>query len=396
MLDTNQGASKRPTFKQVLIPKGSAPTSDGVALFLSLLLKKTACREEYREWGLLVSIHSDLLKQVVGRDYSLVIESAIKAGLVERNDSYSTGGDLSPQGAFTKSYRLTDNLRKADFEWYELKRARPGKSRVTTTDQVGRKLAEMMEDVGMTDPDLLTSWDKILWNSIQSGEFYANRCEYGRFHSSFTGLSKVARKRLVLKSTGEILVEIDVSCCQPLLLWAKAAEGMTAEERSGFEPEYRSLCEHGELYSFLTSELLVMCKREGLSHEDFMECRENIKGELIRMFFQKQSGMQRNQLTSVVYDRFPGIVDYAWSAKAFDHKDLSRELQRMESRIMIDGVCSQLVEDHPEIVLVTVHDSILCTPSCFEAVELEIIHQFRKLGVKPFLKTNNEQYRCHQ
>lgn len=67
-------------------------------------------------------------------------------------------------------------------------------------------------------------------------------------------------------------------------------------------------------------------------------------------------------------------------------KRLAIRMQQRESRFVIGRVCTRLTEHHPEIPLLTIHDSILTTPDHVETVFRVMTEEFARLGVRPKLR----------
>ncbi len=61
-------------------------------------------------------------------------------------------------------------------------------------------------------------------------------------------------------------------------------------------------------------------------------------------------------------DEFPTVYAYMWKAKKRNYRRLPCEMQRLESRIMIDSVIGWLAEFKPAVPLLTIHDSVMTTP----------------------------------
>jgi len=64
----------------------------------------------------------------------------------------------------------------------------------------------------------------------------------------------------------------------------------------------------------------------------------------------------------------------------------ARLSQRMEALLMIDLTVGRLRREHPEIPLVTCHDSILTTRGYIELVASEIKSTFMQIGLDPTIK----------
>jgi hypothetical protein len=70
-------------------------------------------------------------------------------------------------------------------------------------------------------------------------------------------------------------------------------------------------------------------------------------------------------------------------------KELSRQMQRAESALMIGEVCGRLTRQYPHVPVLTIHDSIL-TPRRHLATVIRIIREeFDRLGVQPELRAED-------
>ena len=98
------------------------------------------------------------------------------------------------------------------------------------------------------------------------------------------------------------------------------------------------------------------------------------------------TGKKTYHLTKVFKERFPDVWDAIQNLKKRDYRDLSRKMQRAESRVMIDGVCFRLAEEYPEIPVITIHDSIMTTQPHVATVKRLIHEEFAKIGLSPTLK----------
>src|SRR5690606_18118194 len=117
---------------------------------------------------------------------------------------------------FPKSYRLAERYRRPRSDRYILRRSLPTGSRIriVETDTVGQLLVEQFRGVRLTGR--ASGWDGFCAAQIRHGSYYATRCQYGRFHSTFTGLKREVRRQLSVD--GERLFELDIANCQPLIL----------------------------------------------------------------------------------------------------------------------------------------------------------------------------------
>lgn len=382
------------------IPVGTRPGNDAVALLLSELQAATALTKERRS-GYWISIHSTRLRAILGSRYKAAIREALNANYIEANDHYAVD-------RFSKSYRLSKQYRRPRTQSYELRRSIPTMSRIQIdeTDTVGMLLVEQFAKVRITGP--LYDWDGYCAAGIRQGLFYATRCQYGRFHSTFTGLKREARRQLFVN--GEQLIESDIANCQPLILGmlAKARKQSPNHARSADTnrpqaqtptiggaclEDYIELCERGKLYEHLESlcrGLITLrdCIPVDRWHRHAIDRplqRKDIKRQYLVMLFANVATTKAMPLFKVVGNEWPALADYILAAKSDCYQELARECQRLESRLMIDGAAGALLND-PAIPVITIHDSIMTTSKYQAAVKEAIIQQFGGMGVKPHIK----------
>ena len=72
------------------------------------------------------------------------------------------------------------------------------------------------------------------------------------------------------------------------------------------------------------------------------------------------------------------------------YKQLSRDMQKAESRLVIEGVCGRLMTEYPACPVVTVHDSILTTVDWLLTVRKVMLEEFAKLGLTPTIRIKRD------
>lgn len=81
---------------------------------------------------------------------------------------------------------------------------------------------------------------------------------------------------------------------------------------------------------------------------------------------------------------YPGVYDFIRATKRKDYRHLAHALQRTESQFVIHTVCNRLMRDHPDLPVLTIHDSILTSDPVL--VRNIMAHEFWKLGLMPQLR----------
>ncbi len=85
-------------------------------------------------------------------------------------------------------------------------------------------------------------------------------------------------------------------------------------------------------------------------------------------------------------DLYPGVLEYINEAKQYDHRKLSHDMQRDESYVIFNMICSAIKLQRPEIFIATIHDAILCKREDAAFVRKIMNEQFGTLGVQPRIK----------
>jgi len=222
--------------------------------------------------------------------------------------------------------------------------------------------------------------------------------EFGRrVHTIATRTAKAIRG--CFQINGKQAWEIDVANAQPLLLsilmnqptnnillasrvFAKSTStpprqrptNMLCEYwmsgiQKGEARQFSSLCQNGELYETLMA-------ATGIND------RSRVKKGLFRdVLFGKLDA--RGPVQHAFAHLWPSIYHAIMRAKEkHGYKTIAQGLQRLESRIIVDGVCGQLVREHPGIQFLTVHDSILFAKENAGIAGRLIASEFAKYGIR--------------
>ncbi|KPK50522.1 MAG: hypothetical protein AMK72_02095 [Planctomycetes bacterium SM23_25] len=106
------------------------------------------------------------------------------------------------------------------------------------------------------------------------------------------------------------------------------------------------------------------------------------------MFFgRRQAG---GQVTQAFACEWPTCLQPVRQLKRrHGHKVVSKLLQRLESGIIIDGVCARLVREHPEIRFLTIHDSALAVEHSADTVRRAMREEFERYGMRATIRQKN-------
>ncbi len=239
---------------------------------------------------------------------------------------------------------------------------------------------------------------------LQSGAGRTKVDPYGRVHSPLTNLR--AKARPALRIYGQELIEIDVSNAQPLLLGFIAAKLFAGDwsreevKRLGSRGPICEACSHlpmepwgapipADLLSFLD-----VCQSGGFYQEmaETWGLRRQTPREindLKRLVFKRiLFGRVRpgNRHWEAFRRRCPSVATALILIKQDDHGTSARACQRLESRLMIEGVVGRFASEYPDHPIQTIHDSVLVVPGDLEIAHEVILSEFAAIGLTPKLK----------
>jgi hypothetical protein len=284
-------------------------------------------------------------------------------------------------------------------------------------------------------------YNRMAVEAIKNAEWRQTVCPYGRFHTNITSLSRKIRS--ALRWNGIALTEIDVVSAQPLIIGAMAAgwtKGRTTTDdikeagnkagkppthpchhhqtqrtptlctpiqqkfnnptdlllpvvdRSQLPPDlkdYLDVCEAGDFYEVLAS-------LWGLNADDRAQ-RSRLKRMTFKLIL---FGLTRpgHRKWLAFRKKWPTVADFLKQAKAPIHSPLpraekcycygvpARVCQRLESALMIGGVATRLMTEHPDTPIWTIHDAVLIAPHAVGVVERTIREVWACYGLWPKLK----------
>jgi hypothetical protein len=211
---------------------------------------------------------------------------------------------------------------------------------------------------------------------------------YGRVHNSITSLPRTLRQALRIHS--QELGSVDIVNSQPALLamlihntdhthrWASHGHSLKGTAPSiyddrFFPPEdgfsqYQKLATSGRLYEHLMD-------RTALS-------RREVKKGLLRDVFGKR-GWYPSALEDAFRRSFPGPWRFVRRFNRDDHGALLKQLQRVESDLVIQQVGGRLAGNGPFISL---HDSVFCRRGDLPVVESAFEHVTAAVGFRVKLR----------
>jgi hypothetical protein len=334
--------------------------ADQLAQLSFWLMIATSSREEYRDRGYWIPFSSQKGRTMFGGRWDAVRRAAVTdyPHIFEVNDHYSNfDGNVFP-----KSMRLAASYRTGETELYSLKRKHRQKS-LLDFDALDKASSKLVGDFGQfylpdAAPSFENAWQGFSWARIANGDYYASRCEWGRFHSNFTAF----KHRMYLQHR-EPLVAIDIKSCQPLIL------GSLVHEALGASPDldhWMQLCSDGTLYEYLAECLGVD--------------RKTAKDGFIRCLFERRYQMLGMPEYNILLQMFPSIAQYLRDVKAaVGYQQVATNCQSLESTLLVDGVAVKLAK----VPMVTVHDEFIVPARFKKTVQDELKKQFAKANMLP-------------
>jgi hypothetical protein len=204
------------------------------------------------------------------------------------------------------------------------------------------------------DKDILTR-NLLTIESISDGDLFYHFDTYGRFHTNFTILKSFIRKNF-LRIDGEPTVEIDIKNSQPLFL-NKIIQNTNSDLLNDDEVSlYSHLTLSGGFYKYLQEQLGINEKKM-------------IKDIVYKIFFGKNYATEYDKKFKSVFPKIYGFIrNFKKNHK--DYKSLSYELQRLESNFIFNKVINHIYNNHPNIKIITCHDSLICKQSDSDIVNL--------------------------
>jgi hypothetical protein len=243
--------------------------------------------------------------------------------------------------------------------------------------------------------------------AIQSGESHIIVDSYGRVHSPITNLRRCVRPALRIES--QPFVEIDIASCQPLLLGYIVAKVLAGDwtvaqvkrlgvkgpisdvfsdvpmEQSGAGVprdllDYVDTCQRAEFYQ-------AMADLWGLPWKTPKQTNE-LKRLVFKhiLFGRVRHGHRRWKAFA---KRWPSVARVLAEIKHEDYGASARACQRIESRLMIEGVVGHLQRSHPDVAVQTIHDSVLVVPERETLAKAAVLAEFSRIGLTPAIKSKN-------
>jgi len=331
------------------------------------------------------NLSSTILRKKYGEFYNYYIEYLCENNFMSLVSKYYVGKKTNSYKIDTKY--VYDVIRWKNFDNFLLKKS---KNRYETSitemnkssihPDIRLKLIQSLDKVkidyigsidfinDLKNKDLIDEFkyqrNLISIDNINSKSIYFNFDDYGRFHTNFTILKKEIRNEF-LTINNEILTEIDIKNSQPLFFAVILKKELV--HINGDTKKYFDLVKSGLLYDD------IICNSN-------INSRKDAKEMIYKVLF--GDNLKANKKVNSIFKKlYPSVYEYILEFKEHkkNYKELSHELQKMESEFIFNNVVKEIFDTYPDIILFTVHDSIIFPKSYQEKVEVIFNKHFQKL-----------------
>lgn len=168
---------------------------------------------------------------------------------------------------------------------------------------------------------------------------------YGRMHTNYTILKSFIRKNCLLID-GEETCEIDIQNSQPLFLGKLIKESNTKWVKEDEFELFRELTTNGYYYQYI------------MEHSGEKDKRK-VKEMTYKVLFGRNIGNSKADKFFKIL--FPTIHNFIklYKKEHNNYKILAYDLQKAESNLIFNKIIKCIMNLHPEIKIVTIHDSII-------------------------------------
>jgi hypothetical protein len=318
---------------------------------------------------------STILKEKYGHLYNYYIDYLVDIKVLEMISNYQAGRNA-------RVYKLNDKILKGRINRYRnsdnilLKKYRNNVSQIEEDgiknklidDDIKSKLVddlfyiEIQFDRSIFYLDNLKDNDNDIYNRnkysvecINDKHIFYHFDNYGRMHTNFTILKSFIRKNCLLID-GDETCEIDISNSQPLFLTKIILDSESKWIKQEEFELFRYLTINGKYYQYVMDYLKTSDKG-------------SVKEMTYKVLFGKNAS--NSKADKVFSQLFPTIHHFIklYKKEKGDYKILSYELQRAESNLIFNKIIKDIINNYPEVKIVTVHDSIIVSKKWKNSVE---------------------------
>ncbi len=183
--------------------------------------------------------------------------------------------------------------------------------------------------------------------SINNKHIFYHFDSYGRMHTNYTILKSFIRKNCLLID-GEETCELDIANSQPLFLTKLIADSKTKWVDPDEFELFKKLTISGKYYQYMMDMLGETNKKK-------------IKEMTYKVLFGRNIG--HSKIDKAFKSIFPTIHNFIklYKKEHDDYKILAYDLQKAESNLIFNKIIKRIINTHPHIKMITIHDSIVIT-----------------------------------
>lgn len=403
---------------------------------ISKIVHKKFEDDRYKNDEDYIRLKFDYLGKVINqKKVKILIDFLIKTGIIECDNHYIKGGKSKGYN-LTKKYR--DNgyrriLVSNKFILKNLKKLKLINEQNIESDYILSKTKEQMQKVcihpvakeyvkkligkphpkadrNFTKKDTYRYLSKI--RAFNNHEWYLKRdVNTGRVFNNITNMPKVVRE--FMQVNGEPLIEIDISNAQPLMLlkliddYFNYAEHLkedfkidnylnqidNVKDNITFEEfiklkygdnvkAYKKIVQDGTFYQYLIDTYNEMF--------DEKISKKNLKISFYTLIlFSDSKDSWKSKLLLIFKKMFPDIWTIICKIKEINgYKYVSKQLQTLEAKLMIENIYKSLLKEHSDIFLLPIHDAIITQKKHSAVVINKIKETFSSFGLDCSIKIN--------
>ena len=325
---------------------------------------------EYTYDELIVPMYSVVMKQIYGNHYSDYIKYLVETGFIEEVKKYSTVKHQST------CYKLTDDLSEVSVQRgndYKLEKKLSKNSKVINRIskkspipvEIRQKLIDDLQSVSIDFTESINYLNENLKDNrrkytknlsmiykIVDGELFTTFDDFGRLHTNFTNLKGEIRKDY-LKIDGQPVGCLDVKSSQPFFLSQVLKRDPLLFDNEEVQ-RFIKILEDDSQDIYL---LFVDKYPQYFKFKDRKRNRNKSKMMVIKSLFNRKKE-QTTKYKEIFKKEFPFIFDYMENYEDDSLQELWLSLQRLESDFIFKKVYMSIINQFPNIKIITVHDSI--------------------------------------
>jgi hypothetical protein len=389
--------------------------SDAIRYVVGLVATRSLRRRWRKINGGWTPLRQRVIARLFGRSgvWQEIRRGLLNLGILHCDEKYEIGRKAkwyrlgaAWRGKGVSQLRVTDKRLLAHLNWQSF-------SQLRRRTEVHIHLAGWLREVRVDDREIRRwvsqrsrSWKQHLTSVqvdvLQAGEAQLIVDPYGRVHSPVSNMRRVVRP--ALRIWHQPLAEVDLVSSQPLIVVYVAGKLAVGDWSLA---QVQRLGTKGEVDNpFDGIELTPWSTRPPADVLDLKTtCEERRFYETIGTLWGLPDATQRQRVKRLVFTtmlfgpnvagkpeqeavrrKWPNVGGPIALIKKSDHGVLARAMQRLEAKVVIDGVVEAMRLTCPATPVLTLHDCLLVPPRHIDLAESILKTKFNELGLEPGLK----------